>query len=191
MLRRSDEQSLQSKLRYGSSVEFVDRPFPSASVCLSIVYDLPEKLMRLDAQWLERWGVSAELAWEAVMHNLRLRSADNWMRVHPRVFTSNWNDGFGATRCLFSDLLLRLPLNGRSRIFMIPERDTLIVADTDDADTLALTVDTALQIFERDRLALTPELFELSNGEVRLYPLTGRLQLRVENVKSIALGKTI
>jgi uncharacterized protein YtpQ (UPF0354 family) len=188
MIRPSEEQSLAS-LRYGSVVEFVDRPFPSSFVCVSVVYDTPKAVSRISRNYVEKWGVETGVVWNTAMQNLRLRLADEWLRIHSGVFTSMSHDGFDATRCLFPDLLRRVPLSGSSRIFMIPERDTLLVSDGQSTDSLEWMTNLGLKAFEAGPYSLTPQPFELRGDDLIPYSPPSLLNVRVENAKATHLAR--
>jgi len=113
-----------------------------------IGYDLPSGIMAIDNRDLAKWGVSGEEAFAIACENLRRRSTEPFDTPAPGVFVSPWNDDYGSSRLVLTDLIRDLEVKG-NHVAITPDRDTLIVTGSEDPVGLNAMLDIAKEAFER------------------------------------------
>ena len=118
---------------------------------LGLVYDMPDSMKPISNKEIDGWGVTLYEALEAARDNLRhLRP----MIVGPKegegtyVFTTN--DGYDATRLILLDLIRQFQVRG-DYIAMVPNREMLIVAGSQDKSSLEAMVALTKKAFEQPR----------------------------------------
>jgi hypothetical protein len=92
---------------------------------------LPEAIVQVQKQHLTDWGRSLEEALDAACENLRKISQHPWNNPFPGVWVSPWHDNHDAARLLLADMIRGHPVQGAC-VAMVPNRDTLIVAGSED-----------------------------------------------------------
>ncbi len=152
----------------------VYRPF-LADLIITYVIDEPARLVYLNEQHLERWGLAEHELYSEALANLRRRTEERGTYTvtgqgATRLIIFKAQDGFDATRLLLPDLLGRwrseLPGN---LVIGVPDRDFLILFSDADREVLA-NVARQIQFDAAQREhSLTDQLFTLVANEVREY----------------------
>lgn len=108
----------------------------SDSLCAWAAVELGLGMRGVGDEDLERWGVGVDEVLAIAVNNLRARSMPMKFEKDPRGFyTSRYHDHYDVSRLLLPDLLQTLPLNG-DPVVLAPERDTLVVAGSEDSQAL-------------------------------------------------------
>lgn len=112
-------------------------------LAVAVVYDLPTSMRTLSEEDLEQWGLTFYEAMEVARQNL----ADKPIQYAEigSIYALASSDGYDATRLLLHDLLASLEVAGDS-IAMVPNRERLYVAGSDDAAGLEMM----LKLVEED-----------------------------------------
>lgn len=117
--------------------EIVSAPL-TAHVRLRFVWEIEDGTSAVLAEDLDRWGVTPHDLQAAALANLRKHSAEEpvWKtsKSAPGVYRSGWQDGFDATRVLFTGRM-GLP-DGGPLVAIATADDCLLVADSSDDDAL-------------------------------------------------------
>ena len=103
---------------------------------VSLVYILPQAIVQVQQQHLWDWHYSLEEALDVACGNLRKISDRQWDNPCPGVWISPWRDNHDAARLVLTDLLQAHPVKG-NYVAMVPNRDTLIIAGSEDEASLA------------------------------------------------------
>jgi hypothetical protein len=115
-----------------------------------LVYDLPESMMQVQQHTLDGWQTTFDEAFEVACNNLREVSKNPMERLAAGVWSSPWRDNYDASRMLLTDFLRNHDLRG-DPVVMVPNRDTLLLAGSDDADGLGRLVAAAEKAFDHPR----------------------------------------
>lgn len=107
------------------------------SYAAGLVYDLPQSMMLIQGHHLSAWGVAFEEALETACDNLREISRVPWESPAAGVLASPWRDHYDASRLLILDDLIDSADVDGDLVAMIPNRDTLLLAGSDDAPALS------------------------------------------------------
>jgi hypothetical protein len=111
-----------------------------------IVYDTPTALREITRRKLGEWGGTFEEAYEIALQNLRkLCVRPKFALQSSGLYVSTYKDYYDASRLLLPELFLELNLRG-DPIVMVPTRDTLLVAGSEDTPGLIALADLAIQI---------------------------------------------
>lgn len=116
----------------------------------TLVYDLPDSMLEITHDGLQKWEVSFDDALEAARDNLWEISKDRLLPIRPGLWRSPWADNYDASRLLLHDLVWQFPVKG-SHVAVVPNRDTLLVTGSDDAEGLLEILARALKAFESPR----------------------------------------
>ena len=118
---------------------------------IGLVYDLPESMRSIPQANLDAWGVTFYEALEAAMENLMSLPAKF---IGPRsgegVYLSATGDSYDASRLLLTDSIRQFQVKG-DHIAMIPNRENLIVAGSEDVAGLAGMLKMAAKALEEPR----------------------------------------
>jgi hypothetical protein len=99
---------------------------------------------------LEAWGADFDVLLQRARTNLLLRGAgEGFKAVCPGLYRSTWEDGLDGSRMLLPGVLSTLPLQGRP-VAVVPDRDTLLVAGSEDPRALARLLEGALDFVGQD-----------------------------------------
>jgi hypothetical protein len=112
-------------------------------LAVALVYDLPTSMRTLSDEELEEWGITFYEAMEVARQNL----ADKPIQYAEigSIYALASGDGYDATRLLLDDMLHSLQVSGET-IAMVPNRERLYVAGSDDDEGL----ETMLKFAEED-----------------------------------------
>jgi hypothetical protein len=104
---------------------------------VGLVYDLPESMQWIGQEDLDRWGVTFYEALEAARENLaKLPVSFLGPEEGEGLYLSAVKDNYDASRLLLPDLVRQFRARG-DVVAMIPSRDDLFVAGSQDTPSLA------------------------------------------------------
>ena len=104
---------------------------------IGLVYDMPDSMRSISQANLDTWGVTFYEALEVARENLmKLPSKFMGPPSGEGVYLSATRDSYDSARLLLPDIIRQFRVKG-DPIAMIPSRENLIVAGSDDADGLA------------------------------------------------------
>jgi hypothetical protein len=101
----------------------------------TLVYDMPQSMMSVNDELLEKWGVAYYEAMEVAKENLRAKPFQFAQAGEMYAVVSG--DGYDATRMLLLGFIRKLKVRGDT-IAMVPNRETLYVGGSDDAAGLEM-----------------------------------------------------
>jgi len=118
---------------------------------IGIVYDLPEAMRSIPQASLDAWGVTFYEALETAMENLlSLKAQVIGPQSGEGVYLSATGDDYDASRLLVKDAIRHLQVKG-DHIAMIPNRENLIVAGSEDVEGLAAMLKLATKALKEPR----------------------------------------
>ncbi len=139
---------LQQRVEGGEGPNIPCQPIGD-HLAASLVYDLPEAMRTISQDSLDEWGVSYYEAMEVARRNLE-EMEFRFAGLDDRMYASVTGDNYDASRLLLTDLIRRLKVNG-DYIAMVPNRDSLLIAGSDDVEGLAILADLAEKALEEPR----------------------------------------
>jgi hypothetical protein len=128
----------------------------------SLVYDLPDQMVSVSREQLEKWGVSYYEALEAARENLG-GTEHVVARLGEGFYTVATGDSYDACRLLLPDLIDRFEVQG-DLIAMIPNRDSLYIAGSEDIEALTVMLDFTDEALKQPR-PMVPIPVRWSDGE--------------------------
>lgn len=166
-------RSTMESLRLRQRLEGNDGPdIPTQAVGehleVSLVYDLPEAVMSIPRGQLDDWGVTFYEAMEIARHNLE-NSDFAFASVGESLYASLTGDTYDASRMLNVDLVRKLNVTGE-HIAMVPNRDTLLIAGSDDEVGLKMMLDIAEKTLEQPRPMIATPLRLAADEWVEWFP---------------------
>ncbi|MFP4441471.1 MAG: DUF1444 family protein [Chloroflexaceae bacterium] len=148
-----------------------------ANLVIAYVIDEPDSVAFINEEHMEHWEIGEHALYQQALQNLRERTLNttDYTTVGTgaqQLFIFSSQDGYDATRILLPELLdkWRSQLPG-NMVIGIPNRDFLIAFSDADRVTL-MNIAQQVQIDSVQRsYSLTPQLFTLTEGEIRAYDL--------------------
>jgi hypothetical protein len=122
----------------------------AGSLGVGLVYDLRESMMHVHQHSLDGWKVTFDGAFEVACRNLQQGTQDSLERVETGVWMSPWRDSYDPSRMLLTDYIRGHEVTG-DPVVMVPNRDTLLLAGSADADALGTLAALAEEACERSR----------------------------------------
>lgn len=144
-----EHTNLQARLRGGKKGIDMPQYEVGSHLLASIVYDLPRSVRSISLEELESWGTSYYEALEIATQNLT-EAGFNYARVGDGLYVSATGDSYDASRVLLTDFIRSLEVQG-DVIAMVPNRDMLLVAGSDDDAALEGMVSLAEQAVQEPR----------------------------------------
>lgn len=147
-------------------VDSADTLFQPIADTLSaiLVYDQPESMARLSATHLDQWGVAEDEAFEIARENLwAISRKEKFLNPSPGFYISPWQDNHDASRLYLYDLIWQLDVSG-DHVALAPDRDTLFVTGSDDAEGLALMATLAQTVVQRPNRPISAIPVQLRRG---------------------------
>jgi hypothetical protein len=170
MLRQRKEPLLtQYRLGLAKCPEMFGKRF-TEQLDLAVFIDRPTAMTRLTPEAVKEWGIAADDAFGVALENLRRNGAPKWMELRSGVFRSTWGDSYDAGRIMLIDMMDGPPVKGE-KIVMTPDRDTILVAGSDDPDALQQMAQLALSIYDRDSYQLSAQPLVLRDGTWHAYEI--------------------
>lgn len=105
-------------------------------VAVGLVLDFPDTSRHVNPPDLEEWGITFEDALATARANLLEISREPFHKVMDGVYVAPWEDSYAASRILLPELFTSLQVQG-APVALIPTRDLLIVAGSEDRTSLA------------------------------------------------------
>jgi uncharacterized protein YtpQ (UPF0354 family) len=115
----------------------------------SLVFDLPEAMRTISRDSLEEWGVTYYEAMEAARRNLE-ELEFRFAGLGDRVYASVTGDNYDASRLLLTDLIRSLNVQG-DHIAVVPNRDSLLIAGSEDEEGLGILAELTEKALEEPR----------------------------------------
>lgn len=109
----------------------------------ALVIDLPEAVMSVNNDALEKWDIDQDEAYSIARGNLRSANTNRGSleELAPGFLASAWNDCFDTSRLVFTDLFSHLNFGGPPMAIAL-SRDVLLLADSANAEAVAAMVTT-------------------------------------------------
>jgi hypothetical protein len=116
---------------------------------VSLVVDLPNQDLDVGAAELRAWNADFEGLLQTARQNLLARGGGPLLAAGPGRHHAVWRDGLGGGRLLLPGLLEGLALTG-DPVALLPTRETLLVAGSEDPDSLRWALEGALHALDTD-----------------------------------------
>jgi uncharacterized protein YtpQ (UPF0354 family) len=157
---------------------------------VGLVYDLPETMQHVTQDNLDGWGVTYYEGLEAARENLaQLDFACIGPGEGEGLWLSMAKDSYDAARILLVDILRNFRVRG-DVVAMIPNRETLLVAGTEDADALKAMLTLAEEgIRQPRRISAIALRLEGDDWTPWLPPAEHPLHLGFRNLRTQTLGQ--
>ena len=114
-----------------------------------VAIDQEASMMIATSKQLEKWNISIEAALALAVENLAAKGTP-FQSVQPGLWTSPAHDNYDSSRILLLEEIKKLGLKG-TIVAMIPNRDTLYLASSQDAAALLAMADLAEKASEEPR----------------------------------------
>ncbi|MCB1041775.1 MAG: DUF1444 family protein [Acidobacteria bacterium] len=153
--------------------DFVYRKL-SDSLIEILMVDREKTMQSLSKKTLEQAGIPPKEAFKMAHLNLERATQGSWNQLAEGLFQSNCGDDYDSSRVLLEDYMDQVPVTGQ-RVVFIPDRNTLIVADSAIPNALerAFEIVDSLQLV--GPITMIPFVFE---GGVRPWDPNPGLRLR-------------
>jgi len=153
-------------------------------LAVSLVLDLPDREVDVDAAQLVAWDVDFDRLMQRARSNLLARSGEEgFQQEGPGRYRSIWQDNLDGSRMLLPGVLKSLPLRG-DPVVLLPNRDTLLVVGSEDPEGLDWALRGALEFLNEDPRSLNGCPLRLRNYQWEPFqpreapPLLGRIHKR-------------
>jgi hypothetical protein len=110
----------------------------------TLVIDAPTHMAYVNEEHLRRWNLTFDEAWGIALANLRAATVPKF-EAEGNVYIGKWGDAYDASRVLVPGIFDDLPIVG-APVFVLPNRDTLLVADSNDPAAVQAMLERAEQI---------------------------------------------
>ena len=135
----------------GSDDTFLQYQSIGDDLGLGLVYDMPDSMKPISNKEIDLWGVTFYQALEAARENLRqLRPKIMGPGEGAGVYIFTTNDGYDSSRLIILDLIRQFEVKG-DYIAMVPGREMLIVAGSEDMPGLKAMVELTKKAFQQPR----------------------------------------
>ncbi len=142
-----------TRLRFQPQVGELPPPFPyyvlGEHYALGLMHVQGASLGVVAQHHLDEWKLDFETALAAAKDNLRERTAEPLKQVTPGVWYGFWDDDFGPSRLLFSDLL-ECEVRG-DPVVLLAERRVLVLTGAEDENGLLAAAHVAEKLAEDGR----------------------------------------
>ncbi|NGZ84025.1 hypothetical protein [Duganella aceris] len=163
-------------------------PFSSDSVIM-LAYDSEFSIQTLTGATLSDWGVSFDEALAAAVDNLRDATVAKFEPVSAGLYVGAWGDSYDTSRILFADIFYRLEVGGEP-VVMMPTRDRLLVASSNNHAGLTAMLALAHTLAEEDGRAVSALMYRFQNGgAVEYVPDDAELLGSLRNLQKIYLAE--
>jgi hypothetical protein len=144
-----EHTNLQARIRGGQKGIDMPQYEVGSHLVASICYDMPHSIRSISPEELDEWGTSYYEAIEIARQNLT-ETPFSYAKVGDGFYISGTGDSYDSSRLLVTELIRSLEVQG-DHIAMVPNRDTLLVAGSDDDVSLEAMVSLAEQAVENPR----------------------------------------
>ncbi|MDQ3440436.1 MAG: hypothetical protein M3478_08825, partial [Planctomycetota bacterium] len=131
----------------GPSPDSIPTRVVADELTVELVYDRPHSVSTISEKQLSEWGIAFDEALTVARDNLWRISNEDFERVLPGLHVSRWHDTHDASRLFLHGLVWQLPVNGQ-HVAMVPNRNVLMVAGSDDPAALVAMAELALTVLE-------------------------------------------
>ena len=145
----------------------VQRPLV-ADIAEVLLLDAEDSVSLVTESMLQRWGVEWETAFAQGLANLRARSNEVHVFEHEGVLAWQANDSFDAGRILLTDALAGIPVRGEL-VALVPDRDVLLLAGSEDVAQLRALADLAHRRFDTSHRLLSGWPLVLRGGQWQMF----------------------
>lgn len=151
-------------------------------VYLALAYDGPSAMSFVTSGRLDAWNTTPEDAFAVAAANLAKKSSEPFLAPAPGLYRSPWQDDYDAARLALPDLLEKLQVKGDT-VAMAPNRETLLVAGSNDDDALVGMAELAEKALAEPR-AMAAVALRLDHGgwSPFLPPASFRSYLRLKKL---------
>lgn len=173
---------LQTRLHYESLSLLADTPSggrppfawrPIAEhMALGLVLDFPDHVEEVPTARFEELGIGLDEAFERARVNLERASEEELVVAAPGLFVSAFDDCHDASRLILTEKLRRLPLRGEP-VVMVPNRDHLLVAGSDDTAALAAMASVSRELMQAPRFLSSIPLCLVDDDYAPFVPAAG------------------
>jgi hypothetical protein len=135
-------------------VQNPDKPFEvphqiiGEHLCAILAYDLPTSMATINDEQLEKWGVTFYEAMEVARQNLE--ETTKQVAQAGSLYIVTHGDSYDSSRLLLTDRMRKLDFQG-DIITLVPNRDSLFLAGSDDPEALAIMAELAKEPLEGPR----------------------------------------
>jgi len=116
---------------------------------VSLAVELPNQDLEVGAAELRAWDADFDRLLQTARRNLLARGGGGFQAAGPGRHCAVWRDGLGGGRLLLPGLLEGLALAG-DPVALLPTRDTLLVAGSQDPESLRWALEGALRALDSD-----------------------------------------
>jgi hypothetical protein len=145
----------------------VQRPLV-ADIAQVLMLDSEDSVSLVPESSFVNWGVTWEAAFAQGLANLRARSNEVHVIEHDGVLAWQANDSFDAGRILLTDALAGLPVRGEL-VALVPDRDVLLLAGSEDVAQLQALANLAHRRFEESSRLLSGWPLVLRGGQWQVF----------------------
>jgi uncharacterized protein YtpQ (UPF0354 family) len=132
-------------------------------LAIGLVYDLPQAMRTISQDDLDVWQTTFYEALEAARDNLAQMPGQLFVGLAERVYMSATGDNYDASRMILLDPIRQLEVRGEC-VAMVPNRDTLLIAGSEDPAGLALMANLAQEALKKPR-PMTSLAFRLDGDQ--------------------------
>ncbi|MCP3136330.1 hypothetical protein [Pyxidicoccus xibeiensis] len=111
-------------------------------LAVALVQDTPDAMRYVPPEDLVRWGVTFDRAYADALANLRRLGVEPMTPVAPGACALSTNDSYGASRLLLAEVVRRCEVRGEP-VALVPNRDTLLLTGSKDAEGLRKVAEVA------------------------------------------------
>jgi hypothetical protein len=133
-------------------------------LALAVVYDSPFKVSYIDQDRLSIWNsIFADVVALAIK-NLRTSTTPSFQSVSQNLILANWNDSYGASRLILTELFADLPVAGKPVALVFDASSIFLTGSNDIAGIITLT--TLMEKMNADKaVSILMSPIVLENGE--------------------------
>ena len=115
----------------------------------SLAYDFPQQIMSVSHEQLANWGISYYEALEIARENLEQEQC-TFAQIGQGCYVSATGDSYDSSRLLLPNLIERFEVKG-DLIAMVPNRDYLLVAGSNDEQGLGVMLELTAKALDHPR----------------------------------------
>jgi len=152
-----------------------DSPFtvahhPLGKDCVTLLaVDYPDTTSTLTKGPQDDWNIPLNEALSIALDNLRDVTPDAFEQIIPGLYLGAWKDGYDTSRVLLPDVLQRARVKGRP-VFMIPNRDVLMVTGDKDIEGLRHMIELSFEAMDKGR-ALSSQIYTYNEHKIIPFPI--------------------